>query len=97
MSKIKDILGNIDIVDGISVILCVLTAVGCGIAGFIIPPPGVIDASILQGMTILSSLAAVLRTNSTIYTAIQKHKDGNLKISNNGMNIEINKDKDGSN
>lgn len=64
--------------------LCLFVAVGLMVAGFIVPPTGVIDGSVLKGCGILFLFA----TLPTVIHAVELGYD--MKISNGETAVELN-------
>lgn len=49
--------------------LCLIVAIGLFIAGFLVPPMGIVDGSVLKGMGILFGFAVVAEIPHIIETA----------------------------
>lgn len=67
-------------------IICLLTSLGLGIAGFCVPPTGVIDGSVLKFASLLFGFATIDRIPDII------EEVGNIKVTKGDMTIEANKD-----
>lgn len=71
---------------GLPFIICLLTSLGLGIAGFCVPPTGVIDGSVLKFASLLFGFATIDRIPDII------EEVGNIKVTKGDMTIEANKD-----
>lgn len=71
---------------GLPFIICLLTSSGLGIAGFCVPPTGVIDGSVLKFASLLFGFATIDRIPDIIEVV------GNIKVTKGDMTIEANKD-----
>lgn len=71
---------------GLPFIICLLASLGLGIAGFCVPPTGVIDGSVLKFASLLFGFATIDRIPDIIEVV------GNIKVTKGDMTIEANKD-----
>lgn len=71
---------------GLPFIICLLASLGLGIAGFCVPPTGVIDGSVLKFASLLFGFATIDRIPDIIAVV------GNIKVTKGDMTIEANKD-----
>lgn len=67
------------------------TAIGLGIAGFITPPRGVIDASVVQFGSLLFGFGCVAQIPVVLETLKQ---GGNVKITHGNTSVEVSKNDD---
>lgn len=74
---------------GLPFFVCLLTSLGLGIAGFCVPPTGVIDGSVLKFASILFGFATIDRIPDIIEVA------GSIKVTHGDTIIEANKEDGG--
>lgn len=67
--------------------ICLVVTIGLLVAGFIVPPTGVIDGSVLKGVGILFAFATLAKIPQIIEVA------GSIKISKGDMTIEVEDEK----
>ena len=72
----------------VTFIICFFVSVGMIVSGFIIPPCGVIDGSVLQGVGLLLLFPTLLYAFRAIELGI------NVKFSKGDASIELNKGKE---
>lgn len=63
--------------------VCLVITIALLVAGFIVPPTGVIDGSVLKGASILLGFAALY----TIYVAIDKGVDAKVQHGNTTVTV----------
>lgn len=75
---------------GLPFFICLSTTLGLGVAGFCVPPTGVIDGSVLKFASLLFGFATIDRIPDIIEVV------GSIKVTHGDTIIEANKDDDGN-
>lgn len=68
---------------------CLLTSIGLLIGGFFVPPTGVIDGSVLQGVGLLLGFGTIAQLPVVLSAA------KSAKITHGNTSVEVNKDENG--
>ena len=71
---------------GLPFVICLSTTLGLGIAGFCVPPTGVIDGSVLKFASLLFGFATIDRIPDIIEVV------GSIKVTHGDTIIEANRD-----